>query len=646
PIVNRTIPVVADAVVDVGFGTGALKITPAHDPTDLEIARRHSLPLVNVMNPDATMNENAGPYEGLDRTACRERILADLEVANLLEKTEPYTHAVGHCCRCQAMIEPNVSMQWFVRTQPLAEAAIEAVRGGRITIIPERFTRLYFEWMENIRDWCISRQLWWGHRIPVWYCQSCTEITASIEEAAHCARCGSEHIIQDPDVLDTWFSSALWTHSPLGWPEDTDDLRYFYPGSVMETGYDILFFWVARMIMMGLENMGEVPFHTVYLHGLIRDKSGEKMSRSKLNASATHPSEPIETYGVDALRFALTAGTTAGNDTSLGRDRLESGRNFVNKLWNATRFILQCMDSHHLDIDPVESRPQTVEDRWIVSQVNRLIADVTTLMRDFRFGEAEQQIYEFLWSKFCDWYVEIAKVRIRSDSGPSPLPFLVSSLEQSLRLLHPFMPFVTEELWQRLSRRLADSGIPPEPATDDVKSPDSIMIASFPAPDHSAIDTGAERLMDAVIDIVRSIRNVRTQNKVAPGRWVEARVYTGELLSGLLAEAAMIEMLAKARPLHILSRGQDRPADDQAIVLVLQEAEVVMPWAGMGDLASVHKERLGKEGDEIRSRIEQLDARLKDQAFLSKAPGHIVEKERQRLAALKDRLGRIAQELS
>ncbi len=646
PIVNRTIPIVADAVVDIAFGTGALKITPAHDPTDLEIARRHNLPLLNVMNPDATMNENAGPYEGLDRAACRERILADLEPAGLLEMTEPYTHAVGHCCRCQAMIEPNVSLQWFVRTKPLAEPATQAVRDGRTMIIPERFNRLYFEWMENIRDWCISRQLWWGHRIPVWYCQSCTEVTASIEEAKCCAHCGSEHVLHDPDVLDTWFSSALWTHSPLGWPEDTDDLRYFYPSSVMETGYDILFFWVAKMIMMGLENMGEVPFRTVYLHGLVRDRSGDKMSRSKLNASATSPSESIGMYGVDALRFALTTGTTPGNDMSIGSDRLESGRNFVNKLWNATRFILQHIDSDHPDRHRPASTAQTVEDRWIVSQVHRLISDVTTLMQQFRFGEAEQQIYDFLWSKFCDWYLEMAKVRIRDRSNPSPSPYLVASLEQSLRLLHPFMPFVTEELWQRLRGRLADAGVPLEQAGGDGNSPDSIMIAQYPTPDHSMIDAEAERLMDAVIEIVRSIRNVRTENKVAPDKWIEARIYTGELLSGLLSQASMMEALAKARPLHVFSREQERPADDGEIVLVLKEAEVVLPWAGMADLSSAQRARLHREADDTRSRIAQLETRLRDEAFLSKAPGHIVEKERQRLADLKDRLSRIERELS
>jgi len=645
PIIHRVIPIIADSAVDPSFGTGALKITPAHDPTDLEIARRHDLPLICVMNLDATMNDNAGPYRGLERVACRERILADLEDKGLLDKIEPYSQSVGHCCRCQTMVEPSVSMQWFVRTKPLAEPAIEAVRDGRVKIIPRRFTKTYFDWMENIRDWCISRQLWWGHRIPVWYCQGCMKMSVSVDDLTTCAHCGSGEITQDPDVLDTWFSSALWPHSTLGWPDDTDDLRYFYPGSVMETGYDILFLWVARMIMMGLENTGEVPFNTVYLHGLIRNRSGEKMSRSKLKANAMSPAEPIGLYGVDALRFALTAGTTAGNDMSVGTDRLEAGRNFVNKLWNVARFIIQSMDRAGVDAYPSDSRPKTVEDRWIVSQVNRLIADVDDLMQAFRFGEAEQHIYEFLWSRFCDWYVEISKLRIRSERQPSPLPFLVGSLETSLRLLHPFMPFVTEELWQRLHGGPADSVLSLQAPLGSTASPESVMVAPYPTADASALDPGAERVMDAVIDIVRSIRNTRTQNKVAPDRWVEARVYVGQLLPDLITEAGMIEMLARARPLHILSREQGRPADERAIVSVLKESEVVLPWAGMTDL-SVQEERLRKEGAEIRSRIAHLDARLNDTAFLNKAPAEVVEKERQRLEVLRDRLRRIDQELS
>jgi valyl-tRNA synthetase len=633
PIIGKEIPIIADEAVDTSFGTGALKITPAHDPTDFEVAQRHKLPLVDIMNPDATMNENAGPYQGLERFACRDKVLADLKGKKLLEKIEPYSHSVGHCGRCQTMIEPKVSLQWFVQTQPLAKAAIEAVKEGRVTIIPEHFTKIYFDWMENIKDWCISRQLWWGHRIPVWYCQDCAKVTASVAEPTACIHCGSKQIIQDSDVLDTWFSSALWPHSTLGWPDDTDDLRYFYPGSVMETGYDILFFWVARMIMMGLEDTGEIPFHTVYLHGLIRDESGEKMS--KLRGNVINPSEAISKYGVDALRFALTTGTSPGNDINLGKGKLESSRNFVNKLWNATRFILQSLDTEGLKAQAIELQSQRIEDRWINSQLNRLIKSVTRLIAEFQFGEAEQQIYDFVWSKFCDWYIEIAKIRLHSQLTPSPLPFLANTLEKSLRLLHPCMPFVTEELWQSLKQCLPDK--------DQMQA--SIMIAPYPLADDKAFAPEAERVMDSVIEIVRSIRNVRAQYKVKQGKWIEARVYTGELLSSLIAEASMIEILAKVRPLTILGRQRRESTKDKDLVLVLKEAEVVVPLAGMVDRLA-EEQRLVKESGEIKERIAQLEARLRDNAFLSKAPAQVVEKEKQKLAMLEDKLKRLHQELS
>jgi len=633
PIINKEIPIIADDAVDTSFGTGALKITPAHDPTDFEVAQRHNLPLVNIMNPDATMNENAGPYQGLERFACRDKVLADLKDKKLLEKIEPYSHSVGHCGRCQTMIEPKVSLQWFVQTQPLAKAAIKAVKDGRVTIIPERFAKIYFDWMENIRDWCISRQLWWGHRIPVWYCQDCGKLVVSVDEPSACTHCGSKQIIQDPDVLDTWFSSALWPHSTLGWPEDTDDLRYFHPGSVMETGYDILFFWVARMIMMGLEDTGEIPFHTVYLHGLIRDESGEKMS--KLRGNVINPAEAINKYGVDALRFALTTGTSPGNDINLGKSKLESSRNFVNKLWNATRFIFRSLDAERLEAQAIESQPQRIEDQWIDSQLNKLVKNVTGLMEEFQFGEAEQQIYDFVWSKFCDWYIEIAKIRLRSQLTPSPLPFLANTLEKSLRLLHPFMPFVTEELWQSLKQRLPDK----------CQMPASIMVTPYPLADDKTFAPEAERVMDSVIEIIRSIRNVRAQYKVRPTRWIEAQVYADELLSGLITQANIIETLAKVRPLTILGRQEREPTKDKALVLVLKEAEVVLPLAGMVDRLA-EEQRLVKEGEEIKARIAQLEARLRDNAFLSKAPSQVIEREKQKLAMLEDKLKRLHQELS
>jgi len=642
PIIDRKIPIIADDVVDPSFGTGALKITPAHDPVDFEIAERHNLPLVNIMNYDATMNENTGPYMGLERFTCRDRVVAELKGKHLLERIEPYFHKVGHCSRCQTMVEPRASLQWFVRTKPLAQAAIKAVREGSIAIIPEHFTKVYFDWMENIRDWCISRQLWWGHPIPVWYCQKCGNLTVSIDKPSVCSHCGSRQIFQDPDVLDTWFSSALWTHSTLGWPDDTEDFGYFYPTSVMETGYDILFFWVARMIMMGLEDTGEIPFQTVYLHGLIRDENGEKMS--KLKGNVINPLEAVNRYGIDALRFALTAGTSPGNDINVGKGRLESGRNFVNKLWNAARFILQNIDTANtgrpvtlatLVAERAFDRPWRIEDRWIESKLSRLIDNVTGLMEDFQFGEAEQQIYDFIWSQFCDWYIEIAKIRLRDQPAPSPLPFLVDTLEILLRLVHPFMPFATEELWQELKQRVSGEG----------QMPTSIMVAQYPIANDELIDPEAERAMDSIIEIVRSIRNVRAQQKVKADKWIEAQVYGDDLLPFITAQAKAIQTLARVHPLAILNRQERKPDKTEALALVLKEAEVVLPWAGMLDRLD-QKQRLTKENEVTKAMVAQLKQRLRDSDFLSKAPAHIVERETQRLHLLEDRLERLELELS
>ena len=647
PIIDKRVPIIADEAVDPSFGTGALKITPAHDPTDFEVAQRHHLPLVNIMNPDATMNENAGPYKGFDRFSCREKMVAHLRDAGLLEKVEPYLHSVGHCTRCNTVVEPRVSMQWFVNTQPLAEAAIAAVKDGRITIIPQHFSKVYFEWMDDIKDWCISRQLWWGHRIPVWYCQRCGKVTVSVEQPDACQHCGSQEITQDPDVLDTWFSSALWTHSTLGWPAETDDLRYFYPTSVMETGYDILFFWVARMIMMGLEDTGQVPFRTVYLHGLLRDEHGDKMS--KLRGNVINPTEAISQYGVDALRLALTTGSSPGNDINLGKGKLESSRHFVNKLWNASRYILNSIDAEAARGRALPSADthsaKTVEDRWIQSRLNRLIGNVSRLMEHFQFGEAGWQIYDFLWSEFCDWYIEIAKIRLRDmgsavptdgdSSGDSPLSLLATTLEKSLRLLHPFMPFVTEELWQRLSERVAGSS----------QMSDSLAIAPYPTAHEDLLDPQAERAMNATIDIIRSVRKARTEHQVEAHQWTGCRVYAGQLLPDIASQARSIETLARTRPLAILDRHDRKPQGGEEVVLVLKEAEVVLTKAGMADQLTA-KRRLMAESKSIQARVAQVVARLNDSAFQTKAPPRIVEREQHKLAALEDKLRRLHSELS
>jgi len=631
PAVNRAIPIIADEAVDPAFGTGVVKVTPAHDPVDFEIAQRQGLPLVNILNLDATMNENAGPYAGLDRFSCRRAILADLERDGLLLKVEPYTHSVGHCQRCQVVIEPLASKQWFINTHPLAQAAMKAVLDGRIAIIPQRMIKVYLNWMENIRDWCISRQLWWGHRIPVWYCHDCGELTVTIDDAKHCSHCGSPNIEQDPDVLDTWFSSALWTHSTLGWPDDTESLRYFYPTTVMETGYDILFFWVARMIMMGLEDTGDIPFRTVYLHGLVRDEKGEKMS--KLRGNVLNPIDTLEKYGTDALRFALSTDISPGNDIKLTASRLEAGRNFANKLWNATRFVVRCIEPEGTDVE-IQWGLLPVEDRWILSRLSRTVSTVTRLMENFQFGEAQRQIHDFLWGEFCDWYIEFAKIRLRSEEVLSPIPVLVYVLETSLRLLHPYMPFITEELWQNIKRRLPS----------DWQATETIMLAAYPQADEKAIDPPAERVMEPVIEIIHSIRNARAQYKVESTRWVEAQIYAGELTSAITPYSQAIQTLARARPVTFLARRQEASPNENILALVLKDVEVVIPMESMVDLQAERK-RLQKEIEQCQAEVASLEARLKDKAFLTKAPAAVVDKERDKLAIRKDKLERLKQQL-
>ena len=626
PAIGREIPIITDSAVDPAFGTGAVKITPAHDPVDFEVGQQHNLDSVNILNPDGTMNENAGPYAGLDRFACREAILADLDKEGLLVKVEPHIHSVGHCCRCNTAVEPWVSKQWFVKISPLALPAIDAVVDGRIRIIPERFAKVYLNWLENIRDWCVSRQLWWGHRIPVWYCGKCGELTVTIDDPKSCAHCGSSDIAQEPDVLDTWFSSALWPHSTLGWPEQTGDLNYFYPTSVMETGYDILFFWVARMIMMGLENTGEIPFKDVYLHGLVRDEKGDKMSKVKGNV--LNPLDAIAQYGTDALRFALSTGTSPGNDIRLSSQKLEAARNFANKLWNAARFVLGNMEQG-IRVGEIQRASLPLEDRWILSRLSHLVTAVTKLMDDFQFGEAERQIHDFLWGEFCDWHIEMAKLRL--NESPSPMPVLAFVLETSLRLLHPFMPFVTEEIWQNLKARLDD------------EMAESIMIAPYPTADVKAIDAEAEKQMELVIDVVRAIRNERAEFKVEQSKWIEALIVPHDAKLTIESQVRTIETLARVRPLTIIGTKDARP--DKAKTLVLTGAEVIIPMAGMIDL-DAERQRLGREIEENQAEITRLESRLKDEQFLSKAPAHIVSRERQRLEEYTTRSERLRERLA
>ncbi|TFG46362.1 MAG: valine--tRNA ligase, partial [Dehalococcoidia bacterium] len=623
PLMNREIPIVADDIVDMTFGSGAVKTTPAHDQTDFDIAQRHGLPLINIFNNDATLNDNAGKYSGLDRYAARKLVVKELERLGLLSLVQDYAHSVGHCQRCATVAEPTASRQWFVKMEPLAKPAIEAVKSGEIKILPERFNRVYLNWMENIRDWCISRQLWWGHRIPVWYCTECDETIVAIETPAGCPKYCSEKIEQDPDVLDTWFSSGLWPHSTLGWPNDTNDLRRFYPTKVMETGYDILFFWVARMITMGLHNTGQVPFRTVYLHGLIRDEKGEKMS--KIKGNVMNPLTLIDQYGTDALRFGITTGNSPGNDIKLSMNRLEAGRNFANKLFNASRFVISNLDK--AVPGTINRATLPAEDRWILSRLNRTIAQVTGYMDDFQFGEAERAIHDFIWGEFCDWYIELVKGRLQSGELTSPLPVLLHVLDASLRLLHPFMPFVTEEVWQHLRPYLNDT-------------PDSIMISAYPEADLGAVDAAAENFVEGLIEVVRAIRNVRAEQKVEAGRWIPAELHAGDVAASLEPYRQIIETLSRARPLSIIDDRIQAESDAEKLVLVLKNAELVLPLSGMID-QEAEAARAAKELAEVASQVLRLSSMLSNEAFVAKAPPQVVAKERAKLEVLEDKLKRL-----
>ena len=668
PRLERPIPVVADAAVDIKFGTGAVKVTPAHDPNDFDIAQRHNLPLITVIGPQSSMTEAAGPlYTGLTVTECRARILLDLESDGLLDKAEPLTHSVGHCQRCNTVVEPMAGKQWFVKVGPMAEAAASAVTEGRIRIVPDRFTKVYLNWMDNIRDWCISRQLWWGHRIPVWYCDDCEHLTVALDDPSVCEGCGSTEIRQDPDVLDTWFSSGLWPHSTLGWPDNTADLRYFYPGAVLETGYDILFFWVARMIMLGIQNMGDIPFHTVYLHGLIQDEHGEKMSKVKGNV--LNPLEIIDEHGADALRFALTVGTAPGNDSRLSEAKIRSSRNFTNKLWNASRYVISILDqspsspsvipaeagrrsaeeeihpslpSNLSSQDPANmsfrrsarnlgltsappssqtSDPLPIEDRWILSRFHRTVEDVTRALNGFRLGDAQEYVHDFIWNEFCDWYIEIAKIRLRdlSDS-PSPAPVLAQVLDGALRLLHPFMPFITEEIWQTLVQRM--------PASDD--RTDSIMVAPYPTPDPAAIDSEAEEWAGLLMALVRGVRNVRAERKVESSKKIPAVLLDGKNLGP--GGQSFLETLAQC---SVEARAGGTPQPENSIMVVEKATRVFLPLAGLFDFAG-ERQRLQSSLEELRKRIGQIESRLENEQFLSKAPPDVVEKERTRLSGWRE----------
>jgi valyl-tRNA synthetase len=645
PALNRAIPVIADAYVDPAFGTGALKVTPGHDPNDYEIGLRHNLPMINIMNPDATLNAEAGPYAGLDRFAARKKLWADMKEQGLVVREEQRPHQVGHCQRCDTIVEPLLSEQWWVKMGPLAEPAIAAVRNGAIKIVPERFEKVYYHWMENIRDWCISRQLWWGHRIPIWYGPDGQTFAAHNEseaEAQAVAHYGKPVTLeQDPDVLDTWFSSGLWPFSTLGWPVQTDDLARFYPTSVLETGYDILFFWVARMIMMGLKFTGDVPFRYVYLHGLVRDEQGRKMSKSLGNA--LDPLDLIAQYGSDALRFTLLTGGTPGNDMKLSVTRIEANRNFANKIWNAARFVILNLADHLLPLAKDNTAYNMcyglpapdqlgLADRWILSRLQAVQNEASRLIEGWQLGEAGRQLYEFMWNEYCDWYIEAAKVRLYDgtpEEAQATRQVLAHVLEQSLRLLHPYMPFVTEAIWQNLP---------------DLGGNHRALIAmSWPQNDVYT-DAQADDAFGRVQEIVRAIRNARAEYDVEPGRRIATQISAGDHAPMLQANRALLVTLARLEG-DALEIAHAWPAPDKAVTLAVGGVTVYLPLAGLVDLAA-ERGRLQKEIEGLEGQLRKIEGLLNNPGFVNKAAANVVERERNRQRELQEKHGQLTQRLT
>ncbi|HZJ83055.1 MAG TPA: valine--tRNA ligase [Clostridia bacterium] len=621
PLVNREIPIIADEYVDKEFGTGVVKITPAHDPNDFEVGLRHNLDTLRVMDDGAKMNDNAGIYQGLDRYDARKDIIKDLECLGLLDKIEDHTHNVGHCYRCETIVEPIISKQWFVKMQPLADPAIEAVRDGQVKFIPERFDKTYFNWMDNIRDWCISRQLWWGHRIPAYYCRGCSETYVSWDMPDICSKCGSTRFKQDEDVLDTWFSSALWPFSTLGWPEETEELEYFYPNSVLVTAYDIIFFWVARMIFSGLEHMGEVPFKHVFIHGIVRDSQGRKMSKSLGNG--IDPLELIDEYGADALRLSLITGNSPGSDMRFYTERVESSRNFANKIWNASRFIL--MNLKDWDMKEPEEGDYDLADRWIFSKYNRLIEEVTDNMDKYELGLAVQKLHDFLWNEFCDWYIELVKPRLYAEDGSergTVLYTLTYVLSNTLKLLHPFMPFITEEIWQHLPHE-----------------GDSIMISSWPEYNHSEVDMDAEDSMETIMTAIRSIRNIRAEMDVPPSQKAQVIIVAPKEHGDIFTKGKMFfEKLAYASKVIIKDNQEGVP--ENSVSAVTDRAQIFMPLEDLIDFDK-EMERLDKEKKNLQKEISRAKGKLSNESFVNKAPEVVVGEEREKLQKYEDMLEKV-----
>jgi valyl-tRNA synthetase len=622
PILGRRLPVLADAYVDPTFGTGVLKVTPAHDANDFVIGQRHHLPQIQVMDERAVMNAEAGPYQGMDRYVCRERLLQDLDRQNLLEKVEDYQHAVGHCYRCATVVEPYLSEQWFMRMQELAAPAIEAVKTGRIRLIPASYANTYFEWMQNIRDWCISRQLWWGHRIPVWYCADCGAVIAAREDPPSCPTCGSHRLNQDPDVLDTWFSSGLWPFSTMGWPQPTQELKVYYPTSVLVTGFDILFFWVARMIMFGLKFMGDVPFRDVYIHALVRDAEGQKMSKTRGNV--IDPLVMIDAYGADALRFTLTALAMQGRDVRLSEERIAGYRHFMNKLWNAVRFCVQNLEGYDpTQINETSLSPE-LADRWIRSRLQRVIGEVRRALQDYAFNDAAHVLYHFVWHELCDWYIELAKLRLRGDGIPrwTAQHTLATVLDQTLRLLHPIIPFITEELWQRLPQ-----------------ASESLVVAPYPTVDLAQVDEEAEVQMQLLMDVVNAIRTIRGEVHLAPSQRIGVSIRAQDAVQATLIRQHTDYLTTLATLQHlVVDTTIGRP--EAAATAVVAGMDIYVPLAGLIDFAK-EKQRLAKELQKLHQERLQAEKKLLNRHFLTRAPAAVVAKEQTAQAERQHKIQRL-----
>ena len=618
---NREIPIVADDYVEMDFGTGCVKMTPAHDPNDFEVGLRHNLDTIRVLDDNGKVNANGGKYEGMDRYEARKAVVADLEALGLMEKIEDYSHNVGTCYRCHNDVEPIISAQWFVKMKPLAEAAIKVVEDGETRFVPDRFAKTYLNWMENVHDWCISRQLWWGHQIPVWYCDDCGHMTVTRDDPDCCEKCGSRKIHRDPDVLDTWFSSALWPFSTLGWPEKTEDLDYFYPTDVLVTGYDIIFFWVARMIFSACEQTKKPPFHTVFIHGLVRDDKGRKMSKSLGNG--IDPLEIADKYGADALRFNLVTGNSPGNDMRFYTERCEAMRNFANKIWNASRFLMM-----NLTIDACQLPGKLeLEDKWILSKLNTAIREITENMDRYELGVAAQKIYDFIWDDYCDWYIELTKTRLQGEDEDSKVraqQVLCHVLTQMLKLLHPFMPFITEEIWQALPHE-----------------GDFLMLSDWPVADAALDFPEEEKAMELIMDAIRGVRTRRSEMNVPPSKKAHLTVATGERDIFVLG-VPFLKKLAYASEVTFAQPGTAPEAG--SVTVVTHAAQISMPLAELVDLEK-EKARMEKELKKNSAELQKLETKLQNPGFVNKAPEHVVKAEQERAVQLRALVAKLEEQL-